>query len=120
MHPTDKRAATDVESFICDLEGGLAAQQLSVALSEVAASVVDFEKKGSVTMKLDFDHVKGTRQVRVSHKITFERPTSTGKAGETATGETVLHVAKGGRLSLAQPDLLQGDKHKQTRIPGGD
>lgn len=120
MHQTDKRAATDVESFITDLEGGLAAQQLSVALSESAAAVVDFDKKGSVTLKLEFEHIKGTRQVRVAHKVSFERPTNTGTASETASGATVLHVSKGGRLTLAQPDLLEGDSKKQTRIPGAD
>jgi hypothetical protein len=120
MHATDKRAVTDVESFVTDLEGGLAAQQLSVALSETAAAVVDHNKKGSVTLKLDFELIKGTRQVRVEHKVTFERPTSTGKAGETASGASVLHVSKGGRLTLAQPDMYHEEERRQTRIPGAD
>lgn len=120
MHQTDNRAATDVESFVTDLEGGHFAQQLSVALSEVAAAVVDFEKKGSVTVKFDFELIASTRQVRVGHSVSFTRPTGTGEAGEKANGATVMHVSKGGRMTLAQPSLLEGDTKKQTRIPGAD
>lgn len=118
MHATDKRAATDVEAIVSDLEAGLFAQQLSVALSEVAASVVDHERKGKVKIELAFEHIKGTHQVRVEHKVSYERPTTSGRAGEETKGATVLHVGKGGRLSLAQPSLLDDDKKRQQSLPG--
>lgn len=117
MHATDSRAATDVAEFVTDLEGGYFAQQLSVALSEVAAAVVDHDKKGSVTVKLDVELIKGTHQVRIAHTVNFKKPTRTGEAGEKAGGATVLHVSKGGRLSLAQPDMLE-NAARQDRIPG--
>lgn len=119
MHATDSRAATDVESFVSDLEAGIFAQQLSVALSQVAASVVDEDRKGKVKLELSFEAIKGTHQVRVEHKIAYERPTASGRAGEETKGATVLHVGKGGRLSLAQPSLLD-DQKKQVRLPGTD
>lgn len=116
MHQKDSRASTDVTEFISDLEAGQFEQMLSVALSQVAAAVVDREKKGSVEIKLNFEHIKGTQQVRLAHVVTFKRPTMSGKATEDSAGATVLHVSKGGRLSLAQPDLLA--KSKQTELPG--
>lgn len=116
MHQKDSRATTDVPELISDLEAGQFEQMLSIALSQVAAAVVDREKKGSVEIKLNFEHIKGTQQVRLGHVVTFKRPTMTGKATEEAAGATVLHVSKGGRLSLAQPDLL--GKSTQTELPG--
>ena len=121
MHQTDtSRAATDVGEFFTDLDGGQLEHMLSVALSETAAAVVDREKKGKVKLELSFEHIKGTHQVRVEHKVTFEKPTMSGRAGEESKGATVLHVGRFGKLSLAQPSLLEGDGKKQARIPGAD
>ena len=39
-----------------------------------------------------------------------------GSASEEAKGATVMHVGRFGKLSLAQPSLL--DTEKQTRIGG--
>lgn len=111
-------AATDVGEFITDLDGGQFDRMLSIALSEVAAAVVDHEKKGEVTVKLKFEGIKGTHQVRCAHTVEFKKPTRLGKAIEQADGATVLHVGKQGRLSLTQPDLLKGaGAGEQTRIP---
>lgn len=60
-------AVTDVGEFISDLDGGMFDRLLSVALSQVAASVVDREKKGKVRIDLAFEHIKGTHQVRLAH-----------------------------------------------------
>jgi hypothetical protein len=75
--------------------------------------VVDREKKGKVKLELAFEHIKGTHQVRVEHKVTFEKPTMSGRAGEESKGATVLHVGKRGALSLGQMSLLEGDSKKQ-------
>ena len=44
-------AATDVSEFITDLDGGMFERKLSVALSEVAAKVVDTDKSRDVTTR---------------------------------------------------------------------
>lgn len=106
MHEKDSRAATDVAEFVTDLDGGRFEQQLSVALSQVAAAVVDHGRKGEAKLTLKFEQIKGTSQVRVEHTLAFTKPTSLGKSGEEATGATVLHVSRGGKLSLAQPSLF--------------
>lgn len=119
MHPTDStRAVTDVGEFISDLDGGQLEHMLSVALSETAAAVVDREKKGKVKLELSFENIKGTHQVRIEHKVTFERPTMTGRSGEESKGASVLHVGRGGKLSLAQQSLLEPDTKRQGRIAG--
>lgn len=119
MHPTDPtRAATDVGEFITDLDGGQFEHMLSIALSEVAAAVVDRDKKGAVELKLSFERIAGTHQVRIGHAIKFAKPTTTGKVIESAEGATVLHVGRYGALSLAQ-QKLPGMEAKQDRIPGG-
>lgn len=118
MHQTDStRAATDVAEFVTDLDGGQFDHLLSVALSEVAAAVVDREKKGKVKIEFEFERIAGTHQVRIGHTIKFEKPTTTGKVAEEASGATVLHVGRYGRLSLAQQPL-PGMEAKQDRIPG--
>ena len=108
-------AATDVGEFITDLDGGVFDRKLSIALSQVAASVVDHEKIGEVTVKMSFARIPGTSQVRCEHTLKFNKPTRDGKAGEEEKRYTVLHVGKYGRLSLAQPSLMDD---RQTSLAG--
>lgn len=116
MHERPSAAATDVGEFLTDLEGGQFDSALSAALSEVAASVVDRGKKGKVRVDFTFQAIKGTHQVDVAHTVTFTRPTLTGKRSEDHSGATVLHVGKGGRLSLTQPDLFD-EKQRHGNLP---
>lgn len=108
-------AATDVAEFITDLDGGVFDRKLSIALSQVAAAVVDHDKAGEVTISLKFKRIEGTSQVRCEHVLKFTRPTMDGKAGEEESRSTVLHVGKFGALSLAQPSLLE--KQRQCDLP---
>lgn len=116
MTERPSQATTDVGEFITDLDGGRFDQMLSVALSKTAASVVDHEKKGEVTIKLKLEVIKGTHQVRIAHSVEFKHPTMLGKSGEVAEGATVMHVGKGGALSLAQPDLLRNTSQSKLDI----
>lgn len=113
--PASHAPTTDVADFIAELDGGHFDRMASVALSETAAGVVDQERKGKVTITLVFEPVKGTAQVRVSHITKFEKPTMSGTAWEEARGATVMHVGRGGKLSLAQPSLLEAQV--QSRLP---
>jgi hypothetical protein len=115
MRPTDPNSTqTDVGEFITDLDGGHFDHMLGVALSRVAAAVIDHEKKGKVTIDLDFERINGTHQVRVGHAIKYTQPTEHGKLIEHGEGATVLHVGRGGKLSLAQQQLIG----KQGEIAG--
>ncbi len=119
--PRSAAAATDVSEFVTDLDGGQFDIALSVALSKVASTVVDHEKKGKVSIELSFERIAGTHQVRVAHTLKYLHPTSTGKASEETGGATVLHVGKYGALSLSQPRLfgeqsaLDGLNHPATK-----
>ena len=104
--PDTTRATTDVAEFFSDLDGGVLEHMLSTALSQTAAAVVDHGKKGEVTLKLKFERIQGTHQVRIAHELAFRKPTSTGRSMDETAGATVLHVGSYGRLSLAQPSLL--------------
>ena len=103
-------AATNVGEFIEDLDGGVFERTLSVALSQVAAAVIDHAKAGKVAVQFDLKKVDGTAQVTVAHKLVYTRPTAAGKASEEETRSTVLHVGQYGRLSLvpeSQLDLIK-------------
>lgn len=111
-------AATDVAEFISDLDGGIFERLLSIALSQTSAAVIDHEKIGEVNIKLKIERIEGTHQVRIAHTLKFTKPTSMGRSSEETDGASVLHVGKYGKLSLAQPSLLERDgKTLQTRIP---
>ncbi len=52
--PDTTAAATDVAEFIGELDGGQFERMASIAMSETAAAVVDSERKGKVTIILQF------------------------------------------------------------------
>lgn len=108
------QAATDIPGFIGDLDASMFERKLSIAISQVAASVVDFDKGGKVQIDFAFERIEGTSQVRIEHTLKFIRPTIDGKAGEEEKRATVFHVGKGGALSLAQPSLLEDSR--QTKL----
>ena len=108
-------AATDVGEFITDLDGGMFDRKLSMALSQVAAAVVDNDKAGEVNLKFAFKKIPGTHQVHVSHTMKFVRPTTDGKAGEEESRTTALHVGKNGKLTLApETQMTFIDRQGQT------
>lgn len=117
MHETTNRpttAPTDVPEFITDLDGGQFELLMSQALSESAAAAVDFGRVAEVTVKFKIEQIMGTHQVRIQHDTKFTRPTSMGKKSEETSGATVLHVGKYGRLTLAQPSLLDKENRQQS------
>lgn len=119
QHPIHPGAHTDVEEFVTDLEGGAFAIRLSVALSQTAAAVVDRGKKGKVVVEFEIDPIAGTQQVRIEDYIKFTQPTERGKLIEDCGGASVLHVGKGGKLSLSQAPLFP-DETRQQRVPGAN
>lgn len=99
-------AATDVGEFITDLDGGMFDRKLSIALSQVAAAVVDHDKAGEVNIKLGFKKIPGTHQVHVTHAMKYVKPTMDGKSSEEESRTTALHVGKFGKLTLAPENQM--------------
>lgn len=104
--PESTSAATDVGEFFTDLDGGMFDHKLSIALSRVAAAVIDHDKAGEVVIKLNFKRIAGTHQVHITHGLKFTQPTSNGKVSEDETLDTPMYVGKYGKLSLAPESQL--------------
>lgn len=112
-------AATDVTELIGTLGGGTFEMAMSVALSQVAARVVDHDpKKGKVSVTFEFERIPGTYQVRVSHTLKFQSPTALGSKSEETSGSDVLTVGKGGELKAAQADMFGVGKGSQRSLIG--
>lgn len=97
-------AGTDAATFINELDAGVFAEKLGVALSEVAAAVIDTGGVGRVRIDLALKALGNGHQVIVAHKLAFERPTMRGKRAEEDTTETPMHVGRRGTLSLFPED----------------
>lgn len=120
--PQTSGAATDIEEFVTDLDGGQFARKLSIAVSRCAAAAVDKDKTAEVVIKLKFQKIQGTQQVHCHHGLKFVHPTEDGKSSEEETRVTSLHVGKFGRLSLAPENQMsfldrQGN-HTTPSAPG--
>lgn len=124
MNPANRpaTAATDVAALLADLDAGLLEIALSTALSQVAAAVCDHGtngakvRTGKVTLEFNLEHIKGTHQVSTSHRISFTKPTSMGKAMEETEGATVLHVGKYGALSITQQAIDFGTSQQGLNL----
>ena len=96
----DLEHATDVQHFLADLDAGLFERKIGIALSDVAAGVVDHDQQGEVTVKFKMKRVAGSGSVVVSHELSYKRPTAKGHQAEVNTTSTVMHVAKGGKMTI--------------------
>ena len=91
--------STNIEEFLSDLDAGVFAERVSRALSNVAAAVCDYEKKGQVKLTFDIKQT-GNHQVHIDHTVEFVQPTKNGKATENNKTTTNMHVGKGGRMTF--------------------
>lgn len=103
--------AVDVENFIGELDAGVFQEKLSRVLSDVAANIMDHERKGNANVKFEMTKT-GSCQVKVAAKISFEHPTLRGKKTETDSTETVMYISKtpgesGVNLTLFPPNQTQ-------------
>ena len=73
-------------------------------------------RTGKVTLEFTLEHIKGTHQVSTSHRISFTKPTSMGKAMEETEGATVLHVGKYGALSITQQAMDFGTSQQGLNL----
>lgn len=92
--------ATNTQEFLADLEAGVFEQKLGKILSDVAAAVVDNDRKGKVTVDFTLERIGNSYQVQVNHKLSYAKPTLHGKSSEESTTSTPMYVGTGGRLTL--------------------
>lgn len=95
---------TDVTDFLNNLNAGVFAQQVAVALSSVAAGVVEHGKKGKVTLSFDITQIGESHQVKITHKLDFAQPTKRGQKREDTALDTPMYVtANGLELFVSNP-----------------
>ena len=96
----EKMKSTDHNQFIDDIDGGVFAQQLGFAISEVASAVVDNNKPGEITIKLKLTKGIGADNVTIEHKLTSIAPLKDGRKLEDHGAKTPMYVNKKGDVSL--------------------
>lgn len=103
---------TDVNQFMSEIGGGVFAEQIASALSDVAANVMLHNKAGKVTISFDLKKMNGdTSQVMIKHKLDYKVPTNRGQRTETGTTETPMYVGRAGKMSIrdeSQQDMFLG------------
>ena len=83
---------TDTKQFLADLNGGVFAEQIGVAISEAARGTVHNGGKGKVVITLDFKRIAQSNQASVTHSLKFITPTARGKKTEEYSAETPMYV----------------------------
>ncbi|KGH29252.1 hypothetical protein [Comamonas thiooxydans] len=101
-----------------EFDGGQYLAMLARALGSVAASVVDNDRKGKITLELDFTRIKKTQQVSIKHSLKFSRPTMDGEASEKVSRETVMHVGRYGKLTIMPESQMELLPKGPTALPG--
>lgn len=91
---------TDVNELLDDLDAGVFREKIARALSDAAAGCVQHGKAAKVVLSFDLKQIADSRQVDMSHKLTYSIPTAKGKRGEENTTKTPLYVGTRGKLSL--------------------
>lgn len=104
--------STNVTGFVGSLNQGKLQKQLGHILSDVAASVCEHGRMGTVNLKLKIKQVGEGQQVLIEHALDYKRPTEKGSRSEDNVTVTTMHVNAQGDLSLMpenQPDLFEGE-----------
>lgn len=103
---------TDFLEMLPELDAGVFAAQVGVAMSEVAQGVVATGRKGSVTITFNIKQIAESRTVTIDHGISYKEPTPKGSRAEDRVTSTPMHVGANGRLTLfpeSQPPLFAGN-----------
>ena len=106
---------TDFVEILPELDGGVFAQQVGVALSEVAQGVVMTGRKGTVSLTFSIKQIAESRSVQIDHAIAYKEPTPKGSRTEDRVTSTPMHVGANGRLTLfpeSQPPLFGADRER--------
>ena len=97
---SNQNRCTDLPEFINDLDGGVFAEKVSRALSDVAAGVVDHNKAGDLTVKFKIERIGNSYRVGIKHQLNYKVPEANGNYSQENTTESVMHVNAGGRMTV--------------------
>lgn len=107
---------TNVADILQALDGGLLADKIGVALSEITLNtcllneLTDGKAKGKLILTLEIgcdDAFEGI--IAISHKLVKVVPTKKGKDTSEDCGRSMLYAERGGRLvETAPPENLKG------------
>lgn len=101
-----KNKKTDVTVLMGDLDGGVFANKVSEALSQVALGVINNGTVGKVEVDFTLKRIGNSAQVELTHVVKFVKPTVRGKASEEDKTSTALYVGHGGLLSIDQSEQI--------------
>jgi len=87
---------TNTPEFFDNLNAGVFSQQLGRALSDVAANVIEHNKKGKVIITLDIEQIGESHQVNIRHKLDYQMPTKRGSRREDTAQDTPMYLTKNG------------------------
>ncbi|MGF1835853.1 hypothetical protein [Photobacterium sanguinicancri] len=125
VQETSKQATpdrtTDFPTLMQQLDAGVIANVLGLALSNVALAVANSNKKGTITLKLDIKPNSTTDNSIVdvisSIKVTEPKVNHGSKVEDFQYG-SVAFVGYGGKLSYDRPKL-DVNHQRQLEIPAG-
>jgi len=87
---------TDTTAFFDNLNAGVFSEQIGRALSDVAAGVVEYGKKGKVIIALELAPIGESNQVKITHKLDYAQPTKRGSKREDTALDTPMYVTPNG------------------------
>lgn len=97
---SQRNRSTDPAQFLSDLDGGVFAEKIARALSDVAAGVIDHNDKGELAIKLKFERVGNSHRVKIKHGLTYKVPENNGSYQQENTTESIMHVNAGGLITV--------------------
>ena len=103
-------AAPDILRTIAELDAGALEADLRAAAGDVAKAVRDIDSKktqGKLNLTLTFTRAKGSGQLVIAHKMSYQKPTETGKLSEESGGETAVYVNSRGNCTIL-PEAQMG------------
>ncbi len=109
-----KRKLTSITELLAELNGGTVEQLFNLAISDAAANVLEFDKKGKVTLTIDMSRIGESQQVNAVSTLSYKIPTKRGSRSEDYGIDTPLYVGAGGRLTVL-PDNQIDMLTKRTR-----
>lgn len=97
--------STDTLQFLADLEAGIFASKIGVAITNAARGAICFDQAGTVTVSFKFEQIGNSRQVNITHKLVVVEPTERGKLTEETTTETPMYVGMSGDVTAFPPTV---------------
>lgn len=103
---------TDVNEVLCALDGGLLADKIGTALSEIALqtcvmhALSDSKAKGKLILTLEVgcdDPIEGI--LKITHKLVKLVPHKSGKTTNETAGRSLMYAARGGKIVEVQPSI---------------